>query len=81
MEPSLHSTSTALLKEFEVLEDPLAQVQRLIDDTSDEEFSRLRAGNHRYVDQGKIFHMAIIDYLQVYNCTKSCERFCVPICK
>ena len=46
---------------------------------SDEEFALLRAGNHRYADNGKIFHMAIIDYLQEYNCLKRCERFCVPI--
>lgn len=30
---------------------------------NDEEFAKLRSGNHRYIDEGKTFHMAIIDYL------------------
>lgn len=50
-----------------------------INSITDEEFAILRQGNHRYEDEGKIFHMAIIDYLQKYNCTKKCERCCVPI--
>lgn len=45
---------------------------------TDEEFAKLRAGNHRYEDEGKIFHMAVIDYLQEYNWLKRCERFFVP---
>ena len=39
----------------------------------------MRAGNHRYEDKGKIFHMAVIDYLQEYNTLKRVERFCVPL--
>ena len=39
----------------------------------------MRAGNHRYEDKGKIFHMAVIDYLQEYNTLKRVERFCMPI--
>ena len=50
-------------------------------DISDAEFAQLRSGNHRYQDDGKIFHMAIIDYLQQYNTVKKIERFCVPLCK
>ena len=46
---------------------------------TDEEFAKLRAGNHRYEDEGKIFHMAVIDYLQEFNCLKCCERSLVPM--
>ena len=46
---------------------------------TDEDFAQLRRGNHRYDDEGKVFHMAIIDYLQTYNCLKRCERFWVPL--
>ena len=45
---------------------------------TDEEFAMLRAGNHRYEDEGKIFHMAVIDYLQEYNQLKRFERFFMP---
>lgn len=48
---------------------------------TDEEFAKLRQGNHRYEDEGKYIHMAIIDYLQKYNCTKRCERLCIPFWK
>jgi len=46
---------------------------------SEEDFVQLRKGNHRYEDHGKVFHMAIIDYLQKYNCLKQCERCCLPL--
>ena len=42
--------------------------QDLLGDITEEEFALLRCGNHRYEDEGKIYHMAIIDYLQTYNC-------------
>ena len=32
------------------------------------------AGKHRFKDDGKIFHIGIIDYLQEYNTAKSFER-------
>ena len=32
------------------------------------------AGKHRFKDDGKIFHIGIIDYLQEYNTFKSFER-------
>jgi len=53
----------------------------MVKEITDEQFAKLRAGIHRYTDKGKIFHMAIIDYLQQYNCTKSVEHVCVPLCK
>lgn len=46
---------------------------------TDAEFAKLREDNHRYQDNCKIFHMAVIDYLQEYNWLKKCERFFVPI--
>ena len=53
--------------------------QDLLADITEEEFALLRSGNHRYEDEGKIYHMAIIDYLQDYNYLKRAERFCVPL--
>lgn len=66
---------------FEELEMPRTTVgddQYFLKDITDEDFATLRQGNHRYEDHGKIFHMAIIDYLQKYNCVKSLERRCIP---
>ena len=39
----------------------------------------LMAEKHFYRDDGKIFHIAIIDYLQEYNCKKRAERCIMPI--
>lgn len=50
-----------------------------LENITEEEFAQLRSGNHRYEDDGKIYHMAIIDYLQDYNCLKSTERCCMPL--
>ena len=63
---------------FIVLEDTAGTSTAGLNNITDEEFSKLRTGLHRYEDKGKIFHMAIIDYLQKYNCVKRCERCCVP---
>ena len=66
--------------EFTVLEDQAGvKSEELAQTITNEEFAKLRAGNHRYEDEGKIFHMAVIDYLQEYNLLKSCERACVPV--
>lgn len=45
----------------------------------EEQFLDILASRHRFQDEGKIFHMSIIDYLQSYNCKKKLEREIVPI--
>ena len=41
---------------------------------SEEMLQEMLAGKHRFKDDGKIFHIGIIDYLQGYNTTKKIER-------
>lgn len=33
------------------------------------------ASKHRFSDNKKVFHIAIIDYLQAWNCNKKTETF------
>ena len=33
------------------------------------------ASKHRFKDKGKVYHLAIIDYLQGWNCGKQGETF------
>ena len=65
-----------MLKKVESQE---TEVKVNLEDMKEEEFAQLRMGNHRYEDEGKIYHMAIIDYLQEYNYLKKAERCCVPL--
>lgn len=43
------------------------------DDMTDEELIEMLAGKHRFQDDGKIIHVAIIDYLTRYTCIKRIE--------
>lgn len=42
---------------------------------TDEEVCDILASKHRFKDKGKVFHIAIIDYLQSWNCNKKGETF------
>jgi hypothetical protein len=42
---------------------------------TDEEVMNMLASKHRFNDKGKVFHIAIIDYLQSWNCNKKGETF------
>ena len=52
--------------------DELSQEQKNI---SDEDVMNILASKHRFKDKGKVFHIAIIDYLQSWNCNKKGETF------
>ena len=41
---------------------------------SDEQLVEMVVDKHRFKDEGKTFHIGIIDYLQEYNTFKSFER-------
>ena len=52
--------------------DELSEFQK---DITDEEVCEIVASRHRFKDDKKVFHIAIIDYLQSWNCNKKGETF------
>ena len=59
----------------------LSEISNELRNVTDEELLEIMASKHRYEDDGKIFHIAIIDYLQDWNCSKKAETMFKPIFK
>ena len=57
----------------------LTELDEELADIPEEKFLDILAAKHRFQDEGKVFHISIIDYLQSYNCKKKIERAIVPI--
>ena len=57
----------------------LSAKSREVREITDERLLEIMAEKHLYRDDGKIFHIAIIDYLQEYNCKKKAEKWIMPI--
>ena len=51
----------------------LSALSDQVKQVSDEELLEIMASKHRFEDDGKIFHIAILDYLQDWNCEKKGE--------
>ena len=42
---------------------------------TDDELMEILVGKHRFIDQGKLLHIGIIDFLATYNTKKRLERW------
>lgn len=52
----------------------LSAVDNLEVEHTEEELFEMLAAKHRFQDIGKVFHIAIIDYLTSYTCFKRMEK-------
>ena len=56
----------------------MSEISKQIRDIPEERYLEILASKHKFEDDGKIFHLSIIDYLQSYNYKKKLERSFLP---
>ena len=56
----------------------LSEISRQIREIPEDRYLEILASKHQFEDDGKIFHLSIIDYLQSYNTKKKLERTLGP---
>ena len=73
-ENKLHFNDDGLLSDDGESYD-LDELSQQAKEVTDDDVCEMLASRHRFRDKGKVFHIAIIDYLQNWTCNKKAETF------